>query len=184
MASPLRRVHALYHADLSAALAGYVRKTPGVELLDNATVILGEESEPQPDLLMRILTEFGGQSKENEDGYIEGAPELVAEIAHSTRAIDMHPKRADYAQAGVREYVVLCIAERQLHWFDFKSRRSIDADADGVHQSRVFPGLWIDSPALSGRRSTRLLQMTKRGIASPEHAAFIKRLQLRHQRKS
>jgi Uma2 family endonuclease len=184
MASPLRRVHALYHSDLSAALAGYVRKTPGVELLDNATVILGEESEPQPDLLVRILTEFGGQSKENEDGYIEGAPELVAEIAHSMRAIDMHQKRTDYGQAGVREYLVLCIAERQLHWFDFKSRRAIEADADGVHRSRVFPGLWIEAPAHLGRRSARLQQMTKRGIASPEHAAFIKRLQMRHQRKS
>jgi Uma2 family endonuclease len=184
MASPLRRVHALYHADLSAALASYVRKTPGIELLDNATVILGEESEPQPDLLVRILSEFGGQSKENEDGYIEGAPELVAEIAHSTRAIDMHQKRTDYAQTGVKEYLVLCIAEPELHWFDFKSRRAVEPDAGGIHRSRVFPGLWIDTPALLGRRSSRLQQMTKRGIASPEHATFVKRLQMRHQRKS
>jgi Uma2 family endonuclease len=184
MASPLRRAHALYHADLSAVLVGYVRKTPGTELLDNATVILGEESEPQPDLLIRILTEFGGQSRENEDGYIEGAPELVAEVAHSTRSIDMHQKRTDYARAGVREYLVLCIAERELHWFDFKSRRSIQADSDGAYQSRVLPGLWIDAPALLGRRSARLQQMAKRGIASPEHAAFVKRLQMRNQRKS
>jgi Uma2 family endonuclease len=184
MASPLRRIHAQYHPDLSAVLAGYVRKTPGIELLDNATVILGEESEPQPDLLLRILTEFGGQSREDEDGYIQGAPELVAEIAHSTRAIDMHQKRDDYARAGVREYLVLCIAERQLHWFDFKSRRAIEADADGVHRSRVFPGLWIDAPALLARRDRRLHQVAKRGIASPEHAAFIKRLQMRHERKS
>jgi Uma2 family endonuclease len=184
MASPLRRAHAQYHTDLSAALVGYVRKTPGTELLDNATVILGEESEPQPDLLIRILTEFGGQSRENEDGYIEGAPELVAEVAHSTRSIDMHQKRTDYARAGVREYLVLCIAERELHWFDFKSRRAIEADADGVCRSRVLPGLWIDDPALLGRRSTRVHRTTKRGIASPEHAAFVKRLQVKHQRKS
>jgi Uma2 family endonuclease len=32
---------------------------------------------------------------------------MIAEVAHSTRAIDLHQKRLDYQQAGVREYLVL-----------------------------------------------------------------------------
>ncbi len=61
--------------------------TPGFEASDNATVVLGEENEPQPDLFLRILPQFGGQTRTTKDQYVEDAPELVAEIAHSSRAI-------------------------------------------------------------------------------------------------
>src|SRR5713101_4555114 len=50
LASPLRRPHANYHEEVSFVLGLYRRATPGVELLLDATVILGQESEPQPDL--------------------------------------------------------------------------------------------------------------------------------------
>ena len=63
--------------------------------LIGATVILAEESEPQPDLALRVLTECGGQSWVTEDNYYAGAPELIAEIAHSSRAIDLNQKRED-----------------------------------------------------------------------------------------
>src|SRR5206468_1152416 len=49
LASPLRRAHGNNHATLSMVLKLYASRTPGLELLDNATTILGEESEPQPD---------------------------------------------------------------------------------------------------------------------------------------
>src|SRR5260370_37313477 len=58
MASPLRREHARRHVQLSSLLERYESKTPGVELLDNATTNLGEESEPQPDLALRILSAY------------------------------------------------------------------------------------------------------------------------------
>ena len=83
MASPLGRPHGIYHVKLSMALALYETDTPGVETSDNATAILGEESEPQPDLALRILAECGGQSGVDERDYYTGPPELVAEIAHS-----------------------------------------------------------------------------------------------------
>ena len=38
----------------------YAENTPGVEVLDNATTILGWKSEPQPDALLRVLPECGG----------------------------------------------------------------------------------------------------------------------------
>ncbi len=184
MASPLRMPHGRYQPTLSLALALYQSATPGVEVADNATIILGEESEPQPDLLLRILPECGGQSGVTEDDYCEGAPELVAEIAHSSRAIDMNQKRQDYEQAGVLEYLVLCVEERELHWFHFASGRPIRPDRQGVARSRVFPGLWIDVPALLRRDSPRLIAAVQRGLAAPAHAAFVKRLEKTRKRRS
>ena len=49
MASPLRYPHGTYHMKLGFVLESYVAGTPGVEGADNATTILGEESEPQPE---------------------------------------------------------------------------------------------------------------------------------------
>jgi Uma2 family endonuclease len=177
MVSPLRRPHARYDEELSFALGLYRRATPGVELLPNATTILGRLSEPQPDLALRILPEFGGQSRNSPDKYVQGPPELLAEIAYSTRAIDMHRKRLDYQRAGVREYVVLCVEELELHWFNFKPRREIRPNAQGVFRSRVFPGLWIEGSALLARDSARVEDVVRQGLTSPEHDAFVKRLQ-------
>src|SRR5437870_11792108 len=50
MASPLKREHGTYHPELSLVLTLYKAGTPGVQVADNMTTILGEESEPQPDL--------------------------------------------------------------------------------------------------------------------------------------
>lgn len=176
MASPLGREHGTYHPHLSLVLSCYEAATPGVEVADNMTTILGEESEPQPDLMLRRLTEYDGQSHYNAKNYLHGAPELVAEIAHSSRAIDMNRKRLDYFEAGVQEYLVLCIEERELHWCHFPSRQKLRPNRQGVWKSRVFPGLWLDGPALIARDSARLIATAQRGTASPEHAAFVKRL--------
>jgi len=183
MASPLRRHHAQDDEELGYALAVYRRGTPGTERLPNATAILGEESEPQPDQALRILPEYGGQSWETEDNYLQGPPELLAEIAYSTRALDLHQKRTDYDAAGVVEYLVLCVEERELHWFNFKLRRLLKPDAQGIYRSRVFPGLWIDGPALLARDSARIEEVVRQGLASPEHAAFVKRLQAAYQKR-
>ena len=77
MASPLRRSHGRRHSQLGSILQRYSEETQGVETLDNVTTILGEESEPQPDLALCILSEYGGQSRETADDYVEGPPELV-----------------------------------------------------------------------------------------------------------
>jgi Uma2 family endonuclease len=184
MASPLRRRHAWWHVRLSMLLGLYEMETPGVEALDNATTILGKTSEPQPDLALRILPEFGGQSVDTADDYVDGAPELLLEVAYSTQSIDLQRKKADYQAARVQEYVVLCIEEKELHWFNFKSRRAIAADAQGICRSKAFAGLWIDGPALLGRQTARAVEVLRQGLASPEHAAFVKRLQAARRKRS
>src|SRR5207248_1714456 len=96
MASPLRRPHGTYHFQLSGVLHDYEAATPGVEGGDNLSTILDDEREPQPDLLLRILAECGGQSHYNAADYLVGGPELAIEIAHSSVAIDLGAKRRDY----------------------------------------------------------------------------------------
>jgi Uma2 family endonuclease len=182
MASPLKRKHGTYDPKLSLVLSVYEAATAGVEIATNMTAILGEHSEPQPDAILRILTEFGGQSKYNEDDYLVGPPELVAEIAHSSRAIDMNRKRLDYLESGVQEYVVLCVEEQELSWFHFPSRQKLKPDRHGVWKSRVFPGLWLDGPALIARDSARLIGTAQRGLARPEHATFVQALEAARRR--
>jgi hypothetical protein len=176
MASPLKRPHGTSHPKLSLVLGLYEAGTPGVEVADNMTAILGKKSEPQPDLMLRLLKGCGGQSDYDADDYLVGAPELVAEVAHSSRAIDLGRKRQDYLAAGVQEYLVLSLEEQQLHWFHFPSRRKLKPDRDGVWKSRVFPGLWLDGPALLARDSAKLLATAQQGLATPEHGAFARRL--------
>jgi Uma2 family endonuclease len=179
MASPLRRAHSRYDGEIGFALELYARSTPGVEVMHNATAILGEESEPQPDLGMCILPEYGGQSRVNADGYYEGPPELLVEVAYSTRALAMHAKRNDYLQAGVIEYLVLCVEEQEVHCFHFPSGRPIRADRQGVARSRIFPGLWFDLPAILHLDSARMREIVEHGLASAAHTTFVRRLKRR-----
>jgi Uma2 family endonuclease len=179
--SPLRRPHSSAHGYLGALLVAYEGHTPGVEAGNNATIILGEEGEPQPDLYLRILTECGGQSEVTADDYVQGAPEFLAEIAHSSQAVDLNAKKGDYARYGVLEYLVLSLKERRLHWFDLRAGKERKAGRDGIYRIHTFPGLWIDGPALLGKDYQKMMTTLDQGLATPEHAAFAMRLaQTRH----
>jgi hypothetical protein len=105
--------------------------------------------------------------------YIHGPPELILEIAHSSVAIDLHDKLDDYRQAGVREYIVICLDDRKVRWFDLTKKGELAVDADGVLRSRVFPGLWIDSGAIWSNDDLRLLKSGDAGIATQEHEALL-----------
>jgi Uma2 family endonuclease len=177
VASPVGSLHANHQPELSGALWLYKAATPGVEILDNATTILGPENEPQPELALRILPECGGRSGTTTERYVEGAPELVAEIAHSSRNLDLHQKREAYQRAGVLEYVVWSLEEPELHWFDFRAGRPLRPNRQGTFRSRAFPGLWIDRQALLDRDTLRIVATVQQGVASRPHGAFVKRLQ-------
>jgi hypothetical protein len=70
LASPLRRRHGVHHLPLGSVFFAYQAETPGVEAADNATILLGEDAEPRPDLHPRILPERGGQSRTTDDDYV------------------------------------------------------------------------------------------------------------------
>lgn len=177
MASPLKRPHGRLHVCATHWLAEYEYATPGVETFDNATNILGEESEPQPDLCLLIAPDKGGQTR-TEDDYIVGPPELIVEIASSTESVDLHAKRRDYQQAGVREYVVVALRQARVFWFVSRHGQfeELSLGDDGILRSLTFPGLWLDPTALVRREGARIREVLQQGLASPEHAAFVTRL--------
>src|SRR3954470_8810698 len=116
MPSPLGLNHGNLDSLITYWLGHYRHRTPGVPGPPNASVLLDDQGEPQPDVLLRILPECGGQSR-NEGNYIGGAPELVIEVARSSRKIDLGPKFLDYQRAGVREYLVVALDPDAVFWF-------------------------------------------------------------------
>lgn len=48
----------------------------------------------------------GGSSQLISEGYIQGGPELVVEIAASSAAINLGDKKRVYRRNGVQEYLV------------------------------------------------------------------------------
>lgn len=175
MASPQRLPHSSSEIDLATLLGLYRLATPGIQPAHNQTVVLGAKSEPQPDFLVRVLPEAGGSTK-TEDEYVQGGPEFIIEVAHSTEAIDLHEKKDDYERCGVAEYVVVCLQERQVCWFDLAGGRSRTIPSDGILRSRRCPGLWIDTQALLRGDLKRMIQVLNEGLASPEHGKFVQRL--------
>jgi Uma2 family endonuclease len=176
VASPLFPGHGKPHLHLGTLVAIYEARTLGVDASDNTTILLGDEAEPQPDLYVRILPEFGGQTTTGENECVQGAPELIIEVANSSRAIDLHRKKQDYARYGVREYLVHCVSEKQLRWFDLVAGKELMPDADDVYRVRNFPGLWVNGRALAERSLPTLIQTLEQGLATPEHAAFVEKL--------
>ncbi len=179
LASPLRfRSHGKPHGQLNTWLGIYQVSTPNVELADNATVRLDLDNEPQPDVVLLIDERLGGQAHISDDDYIEGAPELVAEVAASSAANDLHDKKRAYRRNGVQEYIVWQTLENQLNWFSLENGEYVplEADADGVIKSQVFPGLWLATPALLAGDMTKVVAVLQQGLNSTEHAAFVQRL--------
>jgi Uma2 family endonuclease len=177
MPSPLGFDHGDDNVPVVVWLAYYAESTPGVRASINASVLLDDLGEPQPDVLLRILPEHGGQVR-HERGYIVGAPELVVEVARSTRFLDLGPKQVDYQRAGVQEYVVVALDPDEVHWFFRRGELLVEQPAgpDGLFRSEVFPGLWLDPQALFRGDCTRLRAVVDLGLASPEHRALVERL--------
>jgi Uma2 family endonuclease len=135
--SPVRQKYqGRQHLHLLSWIGHYEAATPGVEGGDNSTVLLDLDNAPQPDALLFIQQEHGGQVKINADGYIEGAPDLVAEVASSSASYDLHDKLNAYRRNGVREYVVHRVGEGQIDWFVLREGRfeTLSLAANGLLQ--------------------------------------------------
>ncbi|WP_414644126.1 Uma2 family endonuclease [Allocoleopsis sp.] len=175
MASPVRaRKHGKPHAAIMMWLGTYWQETPGIELLDNTTVRLDADNEPQPDACLRIEEAIGGQSRITEDDYIEGAPELIVEIAASTASYDLHDKKQVYRRNGVQEYLVWRVLDQAFDWFVLQDGIyvSLPIDDDGILRSRVFPGLWLAVNHLLAGNLAQVIAGLKLGLESPGYQAF------------
>jgi Uma2 family endonuclease len=182
MPSPVHATtHGEPHAHVMTWLGVYAAATPGISVADNTTVRLDLDNEPQPDALLRIEADCGGQSRISADDYIEGPPELIVEVAHSSAAYDLHDKKQAYRRNGVQEYVVWQIEDDRVDWFVLEdgSYLTLSPDADGLLTSRVFPGLVLDVDALLANNVTAVLDHVQDRIGGDEHEAFVDRLQRR-----
>ncbi len=179
VASPLRHEqHGKPHSRVMTWLGVYQAMTLGVDLSDAPTVRLDLDNEPQPDAVLFIEANAGGQTRISFDGYIEGSPELIVEIAASSAAIDTGSKKQVYRRNGVLEYVIWQSYDNQLEWFWLTDReyQLLSSDPDGIIRSRAFPGLWLAVEALLSNQMPRVLEVLQEGLRSPEHEAFVERL--------
>ncbi|MCA9214137.1 MAG: Uma2 family endonuclease [Planctomycetales bacterium] len=174
MPSPVSAVrHGEPHFDLNGLLFCYRAMTPGVLGGDNSTLKLDTDNAPQPDGYLRIAEEVGGQSKVV-NGFIEGAPELILEIAASSVSYDLHEKRNAYRRNGVQEYVVLRTEDSAIDWFVLADGeyKPLPLDDDNIYRSRVFPGLWLDVAATLKGDAKQALDVLHQGIGHESHQAF------------
>lgn len=115
--SPVSAAHGQSHGNIMIWSGTYCVATPGIRLYDNATVRLDADNEVQPDALLRLESAVGGRSLISADGYLEGPPELIVEVAASSAALDLHDKLQVYRRNEVPEYVVWQIHDEQVDWF-------------------------------------------------------------------
>jgi Uma2 family endonuclease len=142
VASPLRYdVHGEPHALIMTWLGTYRARTPGVRVFDCVTVFLDEKNEVQPDAI--LWREEPGGARLTEKGYVEGAPQLVVEVAASSASYDLHDKLEAYRRTGVREYVIWRTLDRAIDWFRLRAGEYVRVEPDerGVIESETFPGL-------------------------------------------
>ena len=174
------RVRLAAHGDPHSLLAGwlvaYHARTPGTQTGAAATLRLDQDNEPQPDLLLRVAT-AAGASRVDADDYVQGAPELVVEVAASSVSYDLHQKLEAYRRNGVREYLVWRTLDGAIDWFVLRGGKytNLVAGTDGVLRSEVFPGLWLDTRALLAGHMPAVQRCLQQGLAIPEHASFAAR---------
>ncbi|NJP11012.1 MAG: Uma2 family endonuclease [Leptolyngbyaceae cyanobacterium RU_5_1] len=187
VAAALRfRSHGQPHGNIIGWLWTYQVATPGIALGIEPTVRLDLDNEPQPDAVLLIEERCGGQARLSEDDYVEGAPELVAEIAASSAAfalacaestLDLGDKKRAYRRNGIKEYIVWQVFEQKLDWFYLQDGEYVPLPVeDGVIRSRVFPGLWLAVEDLLAGNMTEVLAVLQKGLTLTEHKAFVQQL--------
>jgi len=176
MPSPVRwSNHGEKHASLVVWLGYYRAAVPGVRVADNASVGLDDENAVQPDVTMMLEGRHGGRATITPADYVEGSPELVAEVAASSASVDTHEK--------------LAATGAMVSW-NTSSGASSTASSTGwpcgmanMWHYRRTPREFVEascSPAfgLTRRRCcaatlARVLDVLRQGMASAEHAAFV-----------
>jgi hypothetical protein len=163
--------------NLVSWLGIYHGYTPGTDSGLNPTVLLDPQCEPQPDTVLMIAEECGGQVRINADGFIEGAPELVAD-AHDE---GFEAKLNVYARNGVKEYLVWRVERESIDWYVLRGDcfDRLQPNRDGWLKSETFPGLWLDTHALLAGDLRRVVEVVQLGLKTPEHAAFLRQLERR-----
>ena len=143
--SPVRAAaHGIPHSRVMIWLGYFRMRHDDIELADNATVYLDGDNELQPDAC--LWRADPGGPRITQDGYIEGPPQMVVEVAASSASYDLHDKLRAYRRNGVLEYVVWRVLDSAIDWFRLQEGEyvRVKPDANGVTESSVFPGLRLN----------------------------------------
>ena len=110
--------------------------------------------------------------------YPSGAPELIVEVAVSSRSRDFGAKKRLYERAGVQEYITVETLLPRIVWRVLvdRSYREIQPDGDGVLRSQCFPGLWLDTEAFWAEDGGRMTATLNAGLESNAHREFVEQL--------
>jgi len=179
MPSPVRfSQHGKPHWNLIGWLCTYEARTEGVLGGDNTTLKLDNDNVPQPDALLMIDPAQGGQAKIDDQGYVQGAPELIAEVASSSVSLDMHDKLQVYRRAGVCEYLVWRVLDQAIDWFVLREGEFIPLEPteEGILRSENFPGLWLHTKAMLAGELDAVLATLQQAMEAKEHKSFVEQL--------
>lgn len=182
MASPVSlSKNGVPHARIMGFLSGYQMATKGLDLVDNVTYVADRNYEPQPDGVLRIHENYGGNSWKNESDYLEGAPELIVEVASSSVSYDLYDKLEIYERKRVQEYIVWRVLDRQIDWFGLTKGKyaKFRSNRTSMIESRVFPGLRLNVAAMLEDDTQTVLKDLRAGMAGRKYAAFVKKLEKR-----
>ncbi len=175
MPPPLSADHGVHDGLIATWLGSYAARTPGCEVGMNATWHMLNDA-PQPDAHLRLVGKSGGSWVEG--GFFHGAPELISETCLSSSSYDLHQKKSLYAAAGVKEYLAAILHTHEVRWHRLSGSeyQLLPCSPDGIIESIVFPGLWLNVVALWRRDSAGVLDTLQRGLQTPEHATFVTQL--------
>jgi Uma2 family endonuclease len=155
MPSPIRfQGHAEQQLLMLDWLSAYASKHTDVRCSPPGSVFLDDQNEPEPDAMLFRMT-----PGRLDDGYVNGAPELVVEIAASSKSRDLHQKKRAYERNGVLEYIVWRTEDGVIDWFELRDGKYAEraASADGVIESRHFPGLRLAVRAMLAKDRAAVL---------------------------
>lgn len=182
MASPVRITHhAKPHGRIMGWLFNYCAVTKGVDFADNSTVRLDQDNEPQPDAVLFVTEDFGGNSYISLDDYLEGSPELVVEISSSTASYDTGEKKKIYRRNNVQEYIIWRVNDNEIDWFARENGEYVllPQDENKIIESRFFGGLRLNVAAMLADDLPQVLADLQNGLESPQYQEFTNRMVLK-----
>lgn len=129
-------------------MLAYSAAHPEASSHNDGSVRLDIDNQFQPDVYLRLVR--GEAPSLLDSRLLDGAPELVVEVAVSSVSRDLHAKKNVYRRTGVREYVFWRVLDRALDWFELTDGEYVlrEPDKAGIIESRTFPGLRLNVTAL------------------------------------
>ena len=162
------REHGKPHSMIMLWLGTYATHCSEVEVGDNTSIRFDDQNEPQPDAVMFRMN--SGKCQVSADGYLEGTPELIVEIAASSVSYDVHEKLDLYEQQGIPEYIVWRTEDRAIDWFRLTDGRyrPLPPDDHDVVSSIVFPGLRLSPASMLNGDMKSVLNLLQNSRSSDE----------------